>query len=92
MTRLQSRPVIVTGGGSGIGQGTCLRIAEEDARVTVADIRLAMTEETAELVRGHSFVEHNSARRRRCLLRHPDRTAVRRTSAVVTARSESTAW
>ena len=52
MNRLQGRPVIVTGGGSGIGRGACLRIAEEGARVTVADIRLGIAEETAELVRG----------------------------------------
>ncbi len=51
MNRLQDRPVIVTGGGSGIGRGACLRIAEEGARVTVADIRLGIAEETAELVR-----------------------------------------
>ena len=52
MNRLQGRPVIVTGGGSGIGRGTCLRIAEEGGRVAVADIRLGIAEETAELVRG----------------------------------------
>lgn len=51
MNRLQGRPVIVTGGGSGIGRGACLRIAEEGARVAVADIRPGIAEETAELVR-----------------------------------------
>ena len=32
MNRLQGRPVIVTGGGSGIGRGASLRIAEEGGR------------------------------------------------------------
>ena len=51
MKRLEGRPVIVTGGGSGIGKGTCQRIAEEGAPVAVADIRLGLAEETAEEVR-----------------------------------------
>ena len=51
MKRLEGRPVIVTGGGSGIGRGTCLRIAEEGARVAVADIRPQLAEETVEEIR-----------------------------------------
>ncbi|MEM7080293.1 MAG: SDR family NAD(P)-dependent oxidoreductase [Pseudomonadota bacterium] len=47
MKRLEKRPVIVTGGGSGIGKGACLRVAEEGGRVVVADIRIALAEEVA---------------------------------------------
>ena len=36
--RLQEKVAIVTGGGSGIGRGICLRYAEEGARVVVADL------------------------------------------------------
>jgi NAD(P)-dependent dehydrogenase (short-subunit alcohol dehydrogenase family) len=38
-TRLKDKVVIVTGGGSGIGKGACLRIAAEGGRVGVLDIR-----------------------------------------------------
>ena len=48
---MQSRRVIVTGDGSASGRGTCLRIAEDGGGVTVADIRLAVAEETAEQAR-----------------------------------------
>ncbi len=51
MKRLEGRSVIVTGGGSGIGRGACLRIAEEGGRVAVADVRAALAEEVAEEVR-----------------------------------------
>jgi len=37
--RLEDRTVIVTGGGSGIGKGACLRLSEEGANVVVADVR-----------------------------------------------------
>ena len=36
--RLKDKIAIVTGGGSGIGEATCLRFAEEGAKVVVADI------------------------------------------------------
>ncbi len=42
--RLQDRVVVVTGGGSGIGRGACLRAAQEGALVTVADIRLELAQ------------------------------------------------
>ncbi len=44
MRRLEDRPVIVTGGGSGIGRGACLRIAEEGGLVAVADKRRALAD------------------------------------------------
>jgi len=51
MKRLEDKPIIVTGGGSGIGRGACLRIAEEGGRVTVADIRVELAEQVAEEVK-----------------------------------------
>ena len=42
--RLQDRVVVVTGGGSGIGRGACLRAAQEGALVTVADIRIELAQ------------------------------------------------
>ena len=38
MKRLEGKVCIVTGGGLGIGAATCLRLAEEGARVAVTDI------------------------------------------------------
>lgn len=38
MKRLEGKTCIVTGGGSGIGKATCLRLASEGARVAVTDL------------------------------------------------------
>jgi NAD(P)-dependent dehydrogenase (short-subunit alcohol dehydrogenase family) len=50
--RLEGRAIIVTGGGSGIGRGACLRIAEEGGLVAVADIRGHLAEEVAAQIKG----------------------------------------
>jgi len=39
MKRLEGKSAIVTGGALGIGRATCLRMAEEGARVAVTDVR-----------------------------------------------------
>lgn len=46
MRRFEGRTVIVTGGGGGIGGATCLRFAQEGARVAVFDINLEAAEKT----------------------------------------------
>jgi NAD(P)-dependent dehydrogenase (short-subunit alcohol dehydrogenase family) len=43
---LQNKTAIVTGGGSGVGRASCLRFAEEGARVICADIDLDRAKET----------------------------------------------
>ena len=48
MKRLKDRAVIVTGGGSGIGKGTCQSIAEEGALVGVLDRRMQLAQEVAD--------------------------------------------
>lgn len=49
--RLKGKSAVVTGGGSGIGRGICLKLAAEGASVLAADINLKAAEETAALVR-----------------------------------------
>jgi len=51
MKRLEGRAVIVTGGGSGIGRGAVLRIADEGGLVAIADIRPQLAEEVVAEVR-----------------------------------------
>jgi 2-keto-3-deoxy-L-fuconate dehydrogenase len=45
--RLDKKIVVVTGGGSGIGEAICLRFADEGARVAVLDINQAACERAA---------------------------------------------
>jgi NAD(P)-dependent dehydrogenase (short-subunit alcohol dehydrogenase family) len=47
---LEGRVAIVTGGGSGIGQASCLRFAREGARLVVADISRRKAQATADLL------------------------------------------
>ena len=48
---LLDKIAIVTGGGQGLGQALCLRLAQEGAHVAVADINAETATETAALVR-----------------------------------------
>jgi len=48
--RLHGKRAIVTGGGSGIGRGVAIKLAEEGASVGVLDVNLTAAEETADLV------------------------------------------
>jgi NAD(P)-dependent dehydrogenase (short-subunit alcohol dehydrogenase family) len=48
--RLQDKRAIVTGGGSGIGRGVAIKLAEEGAKVGVLDINLEAAQETAALI------------------------------------------
>jgi NAD(P)-dependent dehydrogenase (short-subunit alcohol dehydrogenase family) len=49
--RFQDRGVVVTGGGSGIGQQVCYAAAEEGARVAVGDLDSERAEATAAEIR-----------------------------------------
>ena len=49
---LAGRHIVVTGGASGIGRACALRFADEDARVTVADLDAAGAEATAKEIDG----------------------------------------
>lgn len=50
MDRLADRDALVTGGASGIGRATCLRLASEGASVVIADIDDDGSEQTASMV------------------------------------------
>ncbi|MGH7200490.1 MAG: SDR family NAD(P)-dependent oxidoreductase, partial [Planctomycetaceae bacterium] len=51
MRGISGKTVIVTGGGEGIGRATCLRFAEEGARVLVAEINAETGRQTAAGIR-----------------------------------------
>jgi len=49
--RLKNKVAIVTGGGSGIGEATCVRFADEGAKLIVADVDLAGAERVCTLIK-----------------------------------------
>lgn len=53
--RVDKRIAIVTGAGSGIGQASAIRLAEEGATVICADINAAAANETASQIRDMNF-------------------------------------
>ena len=50
MKELEGKVALVTGGGSGIGEATCLMLAERGAKVVVADIDLAKAQAVADRI------------------------------------------
>ncbi|MBW2368462.1 MAG: SDR family oxidoreductase [Deltaproteobacteria bacterium] len=48
--RLKDKVAIVTGGGGGLGQGICLRLAQEGANVVVSDINLDLAQKTVQAI------------------------------------------
>jgi len=48
---LKGKVAMVTGGGSGIGRGICLKLAENGADIAICDINMDNAEKTAEMVR-----------------------------------------
>ena len=53
--RLQDKRAIVTGGGSGFGEGIAARFAAEGAQVVIADIHLENAQKVAGAIGGHAI-------------------------------------
>lgn len=50
MSKIENKVVIVTGGGSGLGRATSIRLAAEGAKVLVLDLRMEAAEVVAEVI------------------------------------------
>ncbi len=50
MRGIEGKTVIVTGGGGGIGAPTCMRFAQEGARVVVMDVNATAAQETVQKI------------------------------------------
>jgi len=60
MSRVHAKIAVITGAASGIGQATARLMAEEGARVVVADIDRAKGEASAREVNAAAFIEHDA--------------------------------
>lgn len=53
--RLEGRRALVTGGGQGLGEALCLRLAAEGAKVAVADINIETAKAVADKIGGYAI-------------------------------------
>lgn len=56
--RVKDKVALVTGGGSGLGEAMCIRLAEEGATVVVSDINVASAEAVAAEIGGGAWAAH----------------------------------
>jgi len=48
--RYENKVAMITGGGSGIGQGTALRLAAEGAKILILDLNIDAAKDTQQLI------------------------------------------